>query len=193
VSDERPDLSEFTNLNKTQRGKRMPWDRRVALIQERFPSVLTLDWRRAFDEDLDLFADIMRDILKADAAEPGRSGPKPSVGLREGLERFRHLVHEDFSMLTFTESFAVLVGDLSLTAVARKTGLSRAKVHRLLRGTESPSPYEMEQIAHGFKKAPGYFADYRIALILNAMQERFLMAPESTVKWYVQLVKSKAA
>lgn len=182
------DLSEFTRINKTQSGRRMPWDRRVALIQQRFPAALTLDWRSAFDRDLNLFADIMRDILKADAAEPGRSGPKPSVGIRDGVSRLRQLTHEDFSMLTFTDSLGVLVGVLSMTTVARKTGLSRAKVHRLLRGLESPSPYEMEQIAHGFKKEPGYFAAYRTAVVVAAIQERLQAVPESSVKWYAELV-----
>lgn len=182
------DLSEFTRINKTQSGRRMPWDRRVALIQQRFPAALTLDWRSAFDRDLNLFADIMRDILKADAAEPGRSGPKPSVGIRDGVSRLRQLTHEDFSMLTFTDSLGVLVGVHSMTAVARKTGLSRAKVHRLLRGLESPSPYEMEQIAHGFKKEPGYFAAYRTAVVVAAIQERLQAVPESSVKWYAELV-----
>jgi DNA-binding phage protein len=176
---ERPDLSEFTALNKTQRGKRTPWDKRVALIQERFPSVLTLDWRKAFDEDLDLFADIMRDVLKADAAEPGRSGPKPSVDLRDGVTRFRQLVHEDFSMLSFQESLEILMAGMSLTTAARKTGLSRAKLHRLLRGLEAPSPHEMEQIAKG--------------LVTAAMQERLMNNPEASVKWYTELVKSKVA
>lgn len=184
------DLSEFTRVNKTQGTRRMPWDRRVAVIQQRFPSALTLEWRRAFDGDLNLFADIMRDILKADAAETGRSGPKPSVALRHGVTRLRQLAHEDFSMLDFTESLAVLTGALSMTAVARRTGLSRAKVHRLLRGIECPSPWEMEQIAKGFKKEPGYFAAYRTAVVLAAMQERLQLVPESSVKWYIELAES---
>jgi hypothetical protein len=168
----------------------MPWATRVAMIQERFPSVLTLSWRGAFDEDMNLFAEIMRDVLKADAAEPGRSGPKPPVTMRDGANRLRQFIQEDFSMLSFTESFVVLIGVLSMTAVARKTGLSRAKCHRLSSGAELPSPWEMEQIAVAFKKEPGYFADYRTAVVLAAMQERFQAIPESSVKWYVELARS---
>lgn len=186
---ETPDLSAFIEANE-QPGKKMSWEERVAMIQRQFPSVLTLDWKRAFDRDLDLFAWIMQDVLKADAAEPGRSGPKPGINYRDGLSRFRRMVGEDYSMLPFDEAFTILAGERSLSALAAKTGVSRSRIRLLLRGEIQPSSKQMEKIAKGFGKSPGYFTEYRRGVVVAAIWERLTAVPEASVKYWHEIASA---
>lgn len=188
-----PNLSVFREVNEkgSQKGeKKLAWDERVDLIERQFPSVEALDWRRAFDRDLDLFAWIMKDVLKVDAAEPGRSGPKPSVDYRSGVRRFRQLMGDDYSMRPFHEAFSILAGDRSLSSLAAKTGVSRSQVRRLLRGEIEPSATEMELIAKGFSKSPGYFLEYRRGVVLAAIHERLTAVPEASVKYWYEIASA---
>lgn len=188
-----PDLSVFIEANRGDKnGKKMPWDERVALIERTYPSVLKLDWKRAFDRDLDMFAKIMQDILKADAAAPGRSGPKPGVDMKTGAARLRQLMRDDYSMIPFHEAFTILAADRSLSALAAKTKLSRSQIRRLLRGDVTPSAFEMECVAKAFSKSPGYFAEYRAGTILAALADRLENVPEASVKYWHELA-GKAA
>lgn len=182
----------FVDTNKT-RGKKRSWASRRRLIEQRFPSIVDLDWKKAFDGDLDLFADIMRDILKADASAPGRSGPKPAVDYRQGVSRLRQLVGEDYSMLPFPEALASLQAGRSISALAHKIGLSRSDVYRMLKGEKHPSLTEMEIVAKAFKKAPGYFHDYRVSVVGEALMQRLEEVPEASARWYQQVARSDAA
>jgi transcriptional regulator with XRE-family HTH domain len=184
-----PDLSLFDLVN-SRPGKKLTWDERVDLIKKQFPQVLTLNWKKAFDNDLDLFAWIMQDVLKADAAEPGRSGPKPRVDYRQGASRYRQMMGDDYSMLPFPEAFSILAGDRSLSSLAAKTGISRSQVRRLLRGEVLASSQEMEQVARGFQKSPGYFADYRRGVVLAAIYERLVDVPEASVKYWSEIASA---
>jgi len=182
---ERPDLSTFTAANT--KNKKRAWAARRPTIAERFPSIDTLDWKNAFDRDMDLFADILRDILKVDAAAPGRSGPKPGVDYREGVMRFRQLMDEDYSLLPFAEALASLQGSLSVSGLAHKVGLERSGVYRLLGGKKKPTIEEMEIIARAFKKAPSYFHDYRVAALAAALTKRLDDIPEASMNWYAKI------
>lgn len=175
------------------KSKRVSWEPRLKLIQETYPSVVRLNWRSAFDKDLDLFTDIMRDVLKADAAMPGRSGPKPAVDYRQGVARFRQLVNEDYSVLPFAEAFTVLARGLSLTVLARKVDLSRSETYRLLRGEKLPTLSDLEAVAKGFKKSPAYFSDYRAAVVAAALHEKLLASPDTSIRWFGTLSGAKSA
>lgn len=188
------DLTVFREANENgKNAKKLSWDKRVELIRQQFPLALSLDWKAAFDRDPDLFAWILQDILKADCATPGRSGPKPNVDYRKAAGRLRLLMGEDYSTLPFTEAFTVLAGGRSLTSLARKTGLSRSQVHRLLRGGSIPDSYEMEEIAKAFGKPAGYFREYRLGLVVAALTERLEDHPEATVKYWKELAIAEAA
>lgn len=187
------DLSAFreANAKSTQKGaKKLGWDERVELIKHQFPSVISLDWKKAFDRDLDLFAWIMKDVLKVDAAEPGRSGPKPAVEYRAGVTRFRQMMGEDYSMRPFHEAFTILAGERSLSALAAKTGVSRSRIRLLLRGDIQPSWEQMEKIAAGFAKSPGYFLEYRRGVVVAAIWERLTAIPEASVKYFYEIASA---
>lgn len=186
-----PDLSAFEEVN-ARPGKKMTWDERVEVIFRQFPAIRDLDWKKAFDRDMDLFAWIMQDVFKSDAAAPGRSGPKPHVEYSsESMARFRQMMGEDYSMYPFHEAFQILAGTRSLSALAVKTGISRSQVRRLLRGEVEPSSYEMECVARGFRKSPGYFLEYRRGVVLAAIAHRLTEVPEASVK-YFQKIKQAA-
>lgn len=189
------DLEPFENLDRTAvRGKRVPWQKRVDLIFTQFPSTQLLvsgelvpNWKRAYDKDIDLFAWIIRDVLKADGATPGRSGPKPTVNRATGEARLRQLMGDDYSVEPFCVAFQALAHSRSLTNIAYKTGLSRSQVNRLLKGMCEPTGYEMEQVAHAFGVPPGYFSEYRLGVVVAAIVERLKQYPDATVKYWREL------
>lgn len=178
------DLSVFEALN--ERSPRASWEERSAVIHQEFPSIDGLDWPHAFDQDIDLLAAIMRDVLKADASEPGRPGPRPALEWEAGTERLKQMMGADFTNLPFAEAFSLLIGDRSLTSVARKTGLSKTVVHRFMKGERHPSREQIEQVARGFKKHPSYFAEYRTAQLVDLVERRLYELPENAIAYYRQ-------
>lgn len=163
--------------------KKHPWEQRVALIREQFPSIDRLDWYRAFREDPELHGRIIADILKTEAAKAGKPGKRPALDPKEAAERYRQLFGEDFTVAPFTEAFLALVGDRSIRAIAHKTGLDRNYVHKLMKGAD-PTVEAMEKIAVAFKKDPGYFAEYRTLYITGVIARRLEEVPEASVSIY---------
>lgn len=192
---ERPhDLSKFEALNKEEtQAKRDPkerkriGERRMDMIRDEFPSTVRLDWKKAFNNDRDLFARIWRDMVKLGQTQPGRPGPRPTLEFPEGMQEFRRLAAEDYSTLPFPQAFRVLSRGLSFTMIARKVGLDRNLVYRLQIGTKQPDVYALKQVAKAFKKDPSYFMEYRTHYIASAMLERLENAPEASVNLYRQL------
>lgn len=193
------DLEPFADLDKTAvRGKRVPWQRRVDLIFKQFPSTKAIhsgtevpNWRKAFDKDLDLFAWILRDVLKADGATPGRSGPKPTVNRAAAEARLRQLMGNDYTVEPFHVAFSTLAGNRSLSNLAYKTGISRSQVNRLLKGLCEPTGYEMEQVARGFSLPPGYFTEYRLGVVVAAIVDKLKQYPDATVKYWREIATSE--
>ena len=189
-----PDLTPFQEANQlAKEGKKLPWERRVSLIVEHFPTALALDWKLAFERDPDMFAWIVQDILRVDGATPGRSGPKPNVDVRKAAARLRRMIGDDYTALPFHEAFRVLAGERSMSHLARKTGISRSQVHRLYAGQCDPSASEMEAIAKAFDKPAGYFTEYRLNVMMGAILERLERNPEATVKYYRHLAVNQEA
>jgi transcriptional regulator with XRE-family HTH domain len=180
---------------------KLPWEERLALIRQFLPSSPLMGpesaeteaaWRRAFERDVDLMGRILRDLLKADQAVPGRPGPRPAlnpvkVGPQVDVLLGNDPLERPYTLQPFREAFTLLVGDRSLTQVARRTGLSRSHVHRFLRGEMVPTREAMEQIAVGFGKEASYFVEYRIAIIVSAIVNGLVSFPEKSVASYEAL------
>lgn len=182
AADER--LEPFAELNA--RPGRVPWNQRFELIREQFPSVARLDWQKAFETDMGLFARIVEDILKLDAAEPGRPGPRPGLEYREAATRLRKLWGLDYATAPFTHAFQALCAarGYSLRQLARKTHLSRSELHRFQQGLDVPTAQEMEAIAGAFDKHPSYFVEWRMGYILALLAEHMAEVPEASVGFY---------
>lgn len=160
---------------------------RRTMISEQFPAVDKLDWERAFSDDFGLLGTLIRDILRLDVPDPGKSGPRPVLELEEGMAALHRLLKDDFGTLPFHQSLEVLRGQLSLRGLANKTGLSKTQVARLLGGEVSPTPDEMQRVADAFRKHPSYFMEWRASAVAAAIVARLLNAPEASISAYSQI------
>ena len=191
------DISEIVEMNRGV--KRLPWERRAALIRATFPSIVDVDWISAFD-DIDMMGQLIQDVLKVDASDHHTDGPRPHVLMEQGFPRMQQLFGQDYSELPFTEAFRSLAtGEyvasenpkearswhtLSTRALESKIGLSHMQVFRLMRGDRQPSLRQMEMIAKAFGKKPGWFLDYRIGIIIAIVADRMVKSPEMSIKYF---------
>ena len=174
----------FDDLNA---GPKVPWSERRKLISKFFPSVDRLDWAEVFRQDPALMGRIINDILKLDAAEPGKPGKRPGLEQGDAEARLGTLFDTNYSELPFHQALKYVVGERSIRHVASKTGLNRNTVHRLLSGDQVPDEYEIEAIAKAFKIEPAYFAEYRLAYIIGFLFTRLENNPDATVLFYKRL------
>jgi transcriptional regulator with XRE-family HTH domain len=184
-----PRVAFFTEINEVarQQGKRIPWAERVRLVHEHFPSTVSLDWRKALSvpETLPM---ILRDILRLEQADPGRSGPRPGPDYEEGLKTLRRITGEDYSTLPFHEAFGVLARGHSERHLAHKTNLSCSALRRYLTGQRQPGMAEMARIAKAFGKEPWYFTEYRLDFVITSIGHKLATAPEATIVLYRKLL-----
>lgn len=182
---DKPDLTVFQEANK----KKISWDQRMKLVKEQFPRTATMDWNKEFTKDPDLFARVLRDILKLDQAQPGRPGPRPSLDVHEATKRLRQYMGLDYSMLPFQEAFQILTNNKPYRQVAAKVGLNRNLVYRLLKGEVDPDSYAMREIAKAYDKHPSYFLEYRNMYITNAILNRLEYSPDASINVYRKLTQ----
>lgn len=172
--------------------KDMSWTERVGVIHKQFPSTTNLDWKKAFDEDLDLFGRIIRDILKLDQVEPGRSGPRPALEMMQAHRSLRALSGDDYATVPFREAYRALTHGRSLRGLSAKTSLAKSRLHRLMTGEIEPTFDDMEKIAGAFKKHASYFAEWRAGFVTAIVNDRLAQAPEASIVYYDRLAKAAA-
>lgn len=177
------DLAVFEQATK----EKVSWDRRARVILSQFDSVEKLAWKKAFSSDIDLFARLVRDILKLDQTQPGRPGPRPALDLDQGISRLRQYMGEDYAVVSFPEAFKDLAAGRSIRSLARKCDLSKNHVHRLMTGEMAPDAYAMTQVAKAFGKHPSFFSEWRSMWIANAIVNRLDAQPESSMVLYRKL------
>jgi Helix-turn-helix len=185
------DLRKFDadNARWRERKKRVPWDERVKLIEQEFPSARSADWNDVL-RDPDIFARVLKDILKVDQIEPGRAGPRPNLDLERGMRAWREISVGDYSELPFAEAFRILARGQSIRTIARKTSISKSRVERLLQGQDHPNVDDLRMVAKAFKKRPAYFVEYRAEYIMAAIASRLHDEHELTVALYKKLIQS---
>lgn len=185
-----PRLAVFVSLNTQKGRKKAPWQDRVKLVHEVFPSYKRLDWYRAFD-DISLFGRVLRDILKTDQAEPGRSGPRPNLDRDPALEKLREYMGSDYADVPFAQALKLISRGASLHGVARKTGVAYTTLQRHVTGERPVDMVTLERIALAYKKDPGFFVEYRVAYVLAALGDRMVISPETTVGLYRRIKGDK--
>lgn len=169
--------------------KDMPWDKRVEMIRGQFPNSTDMQWKKVFDQNEDIFARIMRDILKVDQAVPGRPGPRPALEYDQGMETLKRLMGQDFCTAPFTEAFSLIAGGRSISHIANKVGLSRSHCYRLMKGDVTPTIGDLQAVAEGFGKHPSFFAEYRAAFVIAHLEAKLMQAPESTIDFYRRITR----
>lgn len=179
----------------------LPWDQRLDLIRRKFPSAPLMGladadaeaaWKRAFDHDVELVGRILRDVLKADQAVPGRPGPRPALNIPRAQPILDEWMGKDplgrpYTLLTFPEAFTLLIRGHVLRQVSRQTNISIGHLHRLLAGEREPTGEVMEKVASAFDKKPSYFLEYRIGTIAAAIIWKLSRTPEKTIPVYESL------
>lgn len=194
------DLGPFATDNEKARAerRRVRWAERAELIDQHFPETTDLNWNRAL-ADNDTFARIVRDVLKAhqhaDRPEAERSlaGRRPNLDIELGQQNLRDLVGGSFATKPFVEAFRQLTTDRatgrlhSLTAIARKTNISRSRVHRLLTGQDEPCLDDMHAIAHAYHHKPSFFTEYRTKAILAFVANKLEDSPEMSASLYQRI------
>lgn len=187
----RRDLSAFDDDNSHWRTlkKRVPWDDRLKLIEHEFPGALKADFNVIL-RDNDVFARVLKDILKVDQIEPGRAGPRPNLDYDRGMQTWREMTGQDFSERPFTEAFKLLTRNDSFAVVARKAHISKPRVHRLWHGLIPPTVEDLRYIAAAYGKKPAFFAEYRSEFIIAAVAARLSSETEMTIALYRKLVRA---
>lgn len=177
-------LAFFDDLNE---GPRVPWPERKKMIVRFFPSVERLDWAEAFRQDPALMGRIINDILKLDAAEPGKPGKRPGLDQRDAESRLSAMFEGRYSEQPFAQAFRGIAGDRSIRHIANNTGLNRNTVHRLLNGEQVPDEYEIEAIAKAFNVEPSFFAEYRLAYVIGFLYSKLSQNPDATILFFKKL------
>lgn len=187
----RRDLTVFDVDNSYWRSlkKRVPWEDRLKLIDDEFPGVLDVDLNM-FLRDPNLFARVMKDILKVDQIEPGRAGPRPNLDYDRGLQTWKEMTGQDHTHEPFPVALKGLAAGDSFTTIARKTFISRSRVYKLWQGLIHPKAADLRVIAEAYGKKPAFFAEYRNEFILASIAARLATDPEMAIVLYLKLVRS---
>lgn len=187
------DLTRFIEDNERHKAgakrRRVPWDERVKLIEEEFPSVRELDWFAALADE-DMLVRILRDILKIDQVDPGRGkGQRPALDYARGMQTWNEIMGRQFCSLPFHEAFKLLTREDSIRTIAEKTLMAKSLVHRLLHGDERPTVDHIRQVASAYGKKPGFFLEYRSEYIMAAIMSRLVDDPELVDAVFTKLMR----
>ncbi len=191
------DLVGFRQVDPTPFHQKMSAQDRRKLIAEKFPSTQGMEWGAAFDQDPDLLGHLLRDILKLDMAVPGQAGRRPGLDEKQATPALDRMMGRDYcdrpySMLRFAQTLGLLADNRSLRAMENKVGISKYRLHELLRSATQPTLDEMERVAKVFGKSPSFFFEYRAQTIVAAVAKALEGLPEETVRAYEKLWHSKA-
>lgn len=130
---------------------------------------------------------ILNDVFRADMAEPGRPGKRPSVAPELAAEHYRRLENEDYTIKPFAEALRALKGNKSVRHFARNAGVTKSTMHNLLQGQRTPDIETIESIAKSLGKRPSYFVEYRVGYIVAVISHYLEWAPESSVVHYKKI------
>jgi|JI10StandDraft_1071094.scaffolds.fasta_scaffold260078_2 hypothetical protein len=170
--------------------KKIPWEQKYKTIVSQYPQIVDVSWSHVLREDNDVFARLLGDVLKS-GGRGSRPGKRPQLDRAEAISRLAKLNDEDYSEYDFNSTFRSLCGDMSVRAVALKTGLAKSFIHRLLLNEATPSFETMEKIAEAFDKHPSFFLEYRIARVLVIVEEFLSDSPETATAWYLKVSRRK--
>jgi hypothetical protein len=183
------------------RTTRKDWQAILARVETAHPVTKAPEWARLLD-NTDVMAAIIRDLIVIDR-QPARRGARPLPEYEEGRRRLQALFGEDFSVHSFAETFQALTRDHSRTQIARRTGIARTRVHRLLTGlrydattgetwTVEPTLEEITAIAAAYNRRPEHFREYRTRLITALVAHHLDEHPERSSLLVQQLAAGQA-
>ena len=166
-----------------------PWEERYKDIVKEFPMVENISWGSAFREDTNLFASLLKDVIKAEG-RGSTPGKRPPLGKKEASKQLAVVARMDYSDLDFYETFKALCSNKTVREIGKQTGLGKSSIYQLLNKQRYPSFSTMEKIALGFDKKPEFFLEYRIAFILLNMDSFLQSYPEAATNWFLKINES---
>ena len=169
--------------------RRQAWEENYKKIKKQYPSVDQISWSDAVGRDIDAFASVLGDVIKAEGKR-SRPGKRPSLSRSQAEEEFAKLSGANYSEVEFTQAFKALTRGRSVRGIANKVGISPSAVYKLQQGA-SPSFEQMEKIAAAYKKDPHYFLEYRVAYVLLVIESFLMDSPETATVWYSKLRSHK--
>jgi DNA-binding Xre family transcriptional regulator len=136
-------------------------------------------WASLLEEHPKVLWGLIADVVKAIKAGEGekRTGRRPAASVGSLDELYEILFPPAFSMSPFTETFSRLLGDISQTEFAARTGINQGTVSRLLSGRHTPTVETMERIAYTLGVKPTIFAEYRAQKIGQVVQDVLMAKP----------------
>lgn len=150
--------------------KDIDWDTKLESIREEFPEVDGIDWAKIFNERTNVFESIAGGVAK-----------KFLIDKNEGLSS---LYENKYSDLPFVEALDKLWGDRTVAEMSELTGITPNVIRRLKFGERPPMYEDMEKIAKAFGLDPGFFVEYRIAVVVSAIDRFLKSSPETCIVWY---------
>lgn len=165
------------------------WSTIVERVHAHYPATADdgFEARARARMDTDTIAAILKDVLRV-GHSPVRRGQRVMPTPDEGMGRLRQMRGEDYATAPFPIAFRALARGRSFTVLARKTGIDRTRIQRLLTGTRTdaagkrprikPQPAEMETIAGAFGKSPSYFREWRTLRLARMVEEELASNPE---------------
>lgn len=159
------------------------WVEKGKIINEAYPDINTLDWRAALSSDRDLFANIVREVIRK---SDGRNKPPP-LGRRNNGSKFAQIAGEDYTLLPFSKAFGVIANGVEKSDICDRTGIKPSRVYGLLSGGV-PTVSEIKSVAAAFGRSPSYFVEYRVMCIAGAVAEYLESDVDSTVVLFEKLV-----
>jgi hypothetical protein len=162
------------------------WEDNLKKVREQYPTLRDASWMQVLREDQDVFSDMLGDVLKT-RGKRSKPGKRPVLDRNVAVEEFEKISGQSFSDLPFHRAFQALTFGRSIRNIASKTGLQKDHVHRLLKGTVSPSFDAMEKVAAAFSKDPSYFVEYRVNYVLLMIGNYLTQNPETASVWYKRM------
>lgn len=155
-------------------------DERYARVADAYPSAMldltSADTTRVVEGE-EFIARLLRDTLSIDNVEV-RRGQRPRLDADQGRQLLNDLRGLDYTVDPFHIALRVLIGPRSLANTARRTGLSKPNLSRLLNRQKTPSRPELEACATGFGKQPFYFAEYRTIAFMELVRDTLAADPD---------------
>ena len=170
-------------------GAQVDWDQRIAAAARAYPSLLAADFAGHLAHP-GLLGDILRDLLRLRATDgTGRNRETPD--LEQGLPMLQELLGNAYSTDPFPVALEVCTKGASIRSIVARTGLSRYRVHDLVRGRIQPEAFDLEAIAAAYHRPPEWFAAYRSIVLLRLVRDKLERNPERSAVIVRQLFAAR--
>jgi transcriptional regulator with XRE-family HTH domain len=165
-----------------------------------FPERTEADWVDLFDRAPHVMHAILGDIFREVRAEAENAAGKPRRGRRPraidgSLDELWKMITPTLpSVKPFGEAMRELIdaSGLSLRAFAERAEVDHSTLVRMMSGRLKADPYRLEKLARAGHVAPGYFAEYRAMVLVQAVTALLRAKPRWGLQVYQQIRRARS-